>query len=59
MKHNWVLPPLGRDNAGRRGEERRETAYSPARSKLLERNLVRWGTEIKVRGLLCRDVLFS
>lgn len=24
VKHNWVLPPPGKDNAGRKGEEKRE-----------------------------------
>ncbi|KAL3975959.1 transcription factor SOX11/12 (SOX group C) [Sarotherodon galilaeus] len=43
VKHNWVLPPTGRDNAGRKGEEKREretaaTVYSPARTKLLARD---------------------
>lgn len=47
-KHNWALPPLGRDSERRKGEERRETetaasAHSLARTKLLARDLVRQG----------------
>lgn len=50
VKHNWVLPPPGKDNAGRKGEEKRErataaTVYSPARTKLLARDSVRRGTK--------------
>lgn len=50
VKHNWVLPPPGKDNAGRKGEEKREretaaTVYCPARTKLLARDSVRRGTK--------------
>lgn len=50
VKHTWVLPPTGRDNAGRKGEEKREretaaTVYSLARTKLLARDSVRRGTK--------------
>lgn len=54
VKHNWALPPLGRDKQRRKGEERRKretgrqtdrdscvSPTPPARTKLLARHLVR------------------
>lgn len=46
VKHNWVLPPPGKDNAGRKRERKTAaTVYSPARTKLLARDSVRRGTK--------------
>lgn len=51
VEQNWALPPLGRDNEGRREERDRDSGISslPSEDKLLARNLVRHRAWIKTR----------